>query len=304
MNTSPNWVIVFLGGLLSATLSFFPVLFHPAFILLSYLATLPLFLIGLGLGLYSLYGAALIASILVFIVEGALAGSEFFVLSALGPIFLVNRALLNRKKGGKIAWYPSTYLLRDLTLASAVVTVMALGVYLYFTHGESTQTFINNFLKVFDPEGKLKDVAPLLDMLFSLLPGFLALSWSVMMIINGTLAQGLLVRFHRNLRTSPTLKDLRAPDKLNLILGLTLLLALFGVGTLALVGKNFSIIFLLPFFLIGLGMVHNWLHKTSFATFGLTIFYFSLLTLFWPIFIVILIGILKPWIEKVTNTHE
>jgi hypothetical protein len=58
MNTSPNWVIIFLGGLLSATLSFSPALFHPAFILFSYLATLPLFLFGLSLGLYSLYGAA------------------------------------------------------------------------------------------------------------------------------------------------------------------------------------------------------------------------------------------------------
>jgi hypothetical protein len=295
---SPNWVIIFLGGLLSATLSFSPALFHPAFILLSYLATLPLFLIGLSLGLSSLYGAALIASILVFIVEGALAGSEFFVLSALGPIFLVNRALLNRKQEGKITWYPSTYLLRDLTLTSAVVTVIALGTYLYFTHGEDGQTFVNSFLKVFDSEGQLKDAKPLLQMLFPFFPGFFALSWSVMMIVNGTLAQSLLVRFHHNLRASPTLSNLRAPDKLTLILGLSLLLSLFGVGTLGLIGKNFTIIFLFPFFLIGLGMIHSWLHKTSFATLGLTIFYFCLLVLFWPIFIVILIGVLKPWIEK------
>ncbi|MDI9635931.1 DUF2232 domain-containing protein [Geitlerinema splendidum] len=298
MKTSPNWVIIFLGGLLSATLSFSPALFHPAFILFSYLATLPLFLIGLGLGLYSLYGAALIASILVFIVEGALAGSEFFVLSALGPIFLVNRALLNRKQKGNVIWYPSTYLLRDLTLASAVVTVIALGVYLYFSQGEDAQIFVNNFLKVFDPEGHLKDAKPILYMLFPFLSGFFALSWSVMMIINGTLAQGLLVRFHHNLRTSPTLNDLRAPDKLLPVLGLTLLLSLFGVGTLGLIGRNFTLIFLFPFFLIGLGMIHNWFHKTSFATLGLTIFYFCLLILFWPIFIVVLIGILKPWIEK------
>lgn len=298
MNTSPNWGIIFLGGLLSATLSFSPALFHPAFILFSYLATLPLFLIGLGLGLYSLYGAALIASILVFIVEGALAGSEFFVLSALGPIFLVNRALLNRKQGGKITWYPSTYLLRDLTLASAVVTVITLGAYLYFTQGTDTQTFVNNFLKVFDPEGQLKDAKSFLHMLFPFLPGFFALSWAMMMIINGTLAQGLLVRFHHNLRTSPTLSNLRAPDKMTLVLGLSFLLSLFGVGTLGLIGKNFTIIFLFPFFLIGLGMIHGWFHKTSFTTLGLTIFYFCLLILFWPVFIVILIGILKPWIQK------
>ncbi|MBL8677055.1 MAG: DUF2232 domain-containing protein [Alphaproteobacteria bacterium] len=298
MNTSPNWVIIFLGGLLSATLSFSPALFHPAFILFSYLATLPLFLIGLGLGLYPLYGAALIASILVFIVEGALAGSEFFIFSALGPIFLVNRALLNRKQKGNVTWYPSTYLLRDLTLASAVVVVIALGAYLYFSQGEDAQIFVNNFLKVFDPEGQLKDVKPILYMLFPFLPGFFAFSWSLMMIINGTLAQGLLVRFHHNLRSSPTLGNLEAPDKLTFVLGLTFFLSFFGVGTLGLIGKNFTIIFLFPFFLIGLGMIHSWLHKTSFAILGLTIFYFSLLLLFWPIFIVILIGVLKPWIEK------
>lgn len=298
MNMSPNWVMIFLGGLLSATLSFSPILLHPALILFSYLATLPLFLVGLGFGLYSLYGAALIASILVFIVEGALAGSEFFIFSALGPIFLVNRALLNRKQKGNITWYPSTYLLRDLTLASAVVVVIALGAYLYFFQGEDAQIFVNNFLKVFDPEGQLKDVKPILYMLFPFLPGFFAFSWSVMMIINGTLAQGLLVRFHHNLRPSPTLGNLEAPDKLTFVLGLTFFLSFFGVGTLGLIGKNFTIIFLFPFFLIGLGMIHSWFHKTSFTTLGLTIFYLCLLTLFWPIFIVILIGILKPWIEK------
>lgn len=298
MTNTSNWVIVLVGGLLSATLSFSHVLIHPSFVFLSYLATLPLFLIGLGIGLYPLYGAAILASILVFMTEGLLSGSEFFILSALGPVFLINRAVLHKTKGGKTYWYPVSHLLRDLTLASTLVMVLALGAFFYFTQGETPDSFVIKFLKTFDPEGAMKGAEPLLKMLFPFLPGFLALSWSFMMVINGALAQGLLVRFQKNLRPSPSLKKLHAPQYFALLLGLSLFLAVFGFEFLSILGKNFTLVLLLPFFIIGLGQIHGWVHKTSFPTFVLTLFYFCLLTLIWPAFIVCLVGLLKPLIEK------
>ena len=294
--------MMIVGGLLSATLSFSHIVFHPGFVFLSYLATLPLFLIGLGGGLSPLYGAAIIASAFVFLMEGFIPGAEFFILSALGPVFLTYRALLYRKKGEKAHWYPSSYLLRDLTAASTFVMVIALGMYFYFTHGVTPESFIGTFLKTIDPEGTMKGVEPILQMLFPFLPGFLALSWSFMVLINGALAQGVLVRFQKNLRPSPSLQDLKAPKYLSLFLGLSLFLAIFGVETLGIIGKNFTLVFLFPFFLIGLGLIHEWLHKSSFATFALTLFYFCLLVLLWPVFIVVVMGFLKPLIEKATQS--
>jgi hypothetical protein len=291
--------ITVLGGLLSATLSLLHLFSLPGLVFISYLAPLPLFLIGLSIGLRPLYGAALIATLLVLLLEGPVFGAEFFVFSALGPAFLINRALLNRKKSSKeVAWYPSSFLLRDLTLASGIVMVLALGIYLYLTQGSDVHTLMKTLLKTLDPQGHLKDAEPLLIKLFPFLPGFFALSWGVMMLINGTLAQGVLVRFKQNLRPSPSLEDLNTPGSFLILLGLSILLSWVGVGSLELLGKSATCVLILPFFLVGLGVVHKWIHKTPFAMVGLIIFYFLLLLFLWPALFVILAGILKPWIEK------
>lgn len=304
MSNSVKTTSMILGGLLSATLSLLHLFPAPGLIFISYLATLPLFLVGLGLGLRPLYGASLIATLLIVLLEGPLLGGEFFIFSALGSALLINRALLNRKNSsGKIDWYPASLLLRDLTLAAGLVMIIALSVYLYLTQGGDAHTLIKALLKAFDPQNHLKDAEPLLNTVFPFLPGFFAFSWTLMMLINATLAQGLLIRFKHNLRPSPSLIDLKTPRSFLFLLFLSLLLSMIGVGSLALLGKNSVLILLFPFFLVGLGMIHAWIHKTSFVTVGLTLFYVFMLLFIWPMFAVILIGILKPWIEKFTSSN-
>ena len=133
--------------------------------------------------------------------------------------------------------------------------------------------------------------------------GFFAFSWALMMLVNAALAQGLLVRFERNLRPSPSLENLSTPRSFLLLLLLSLLLSIIGVGSLELLGKNATFVLILPFFLVGLGCIHRWIHKTPYVTGGLTLFYLLLLLFLWPAFIVILIGILKPWIDKFTASN-
>lgn len=287
------------GGLASAALSLLYLLPIPGLAFLSYFSPLPFFLLGLSYGLRPLYGAVAIATLLVGISGGFFMGSEFFIFSGLGPAFLVNRALLNRVTPSKKRnWYPASFLLRDLTFAAGLIMLIGLGVYLYFTHGGDKQDVVTILLKNLDPQNQIREIEPLLKAILPLLPGFFALSWAVMMLINGTLAQGLLVRFQRNIRPSPTLKDLEAPKMFLILLGLSFLLSFIGLGPLELLGKNTALIMVFPFFLIGLGLVHVWLHKTSYASLGLTLFYFLLILLIWPALFVIFLGILKPWVEK------
>ncbi len=304
MNNSTTAVITVLGGLLSATLFLLHMFPLPGLALISNLAALPLFLIGLGLGLRPLYGAGLLATFFMLLLEGPITASVFVVLTVLGPTLLINRALLNRKKPlGKIAWYPSSLLLRDLTLISGIVMILALGIYLYLTQGGNLQILVKTLLKAFDPQGHAKDVEPLLISLFPFLPGFFAFSWALMILINGAIAQGLLSRFQRNLRPSPSLDNINVPKSFLILFGLSILLSAIGVGSLELLGKNATCVLLLPFFLVGLGIVHQWIRKTSFPIAGLTVFYFLLFLLFWPILFIILLGILKPWIEKAISPN-
>jgi len=299
MNNSALMAITVMGGLLSATLSVLHVFPIPGLVFFSYFATLPLFLIGLGVGLRPLYGAGLLASAIMLLIEGPYLAGEFFLFAFLGPAFLINRALLNRKKkSGEISWYPSSFLLRDLTLASAFVMLIAIGAYLIFTQGGDASTLIKPLLKNFDPHGQMKDAESLLTKIFPFLPGMYAFSWALMMLVNGSLAQGLLVRFNRNLRTSLTFKDLNVPMSFSILFALSLLLIFIGLGSLELLGKNTALLLSFPFFLVGLSLIHSWFHKTQYPTAGLTVFYFILLLLFWPAILVILLGILKPMIEK------
>jgi len=299
MNNTTQLALTILGGALSTALSVLYLITIPGLVLFSYLAPLPLFLLGLGIGLRPLYGAALIATLFIFLFEGPIPGGEYFLFSALGTAFLVNRALLNRKKSsGEIVWYPASRLLRDFTFAVGFIMVLALGGFLYLTHGGDTQSFVKLIVANFDPQGHMREAEPMLIKLLPILPGFFAFSWGVMMLINGALAQGLLVRFNHNLRPSPSLTDLTVPKSFTIAFGLLVLLSLVGIGYLEIIGKNGAFVLAFPFFLVGLGLVHHWLHKTAYATLGLTLFYFLLGIFLWPIFFVILLGILKPWIEK------
>lgn len=296
--------ISILGGLFSATLALLPLLVLPNLIVFSYLVPLPFFLLGLGVGLRPLLGAGLLATALVLLFEGPLPTAEFFLFSFLGPVFLVHRALLNHKKSsGEVVWYSPSFLLRDFTIFSGIVMIVALGVYLYWAKDGNLYALSKNFLSAFDPQGQVKNGEALLMKLLPFLPGLFAFSWMVMMLLNAAIAQGILVRIKANLRPTPSFRALQIPKSFLIAMGLSLVLSVVGVGTLELLGKNGALLLAFPFFLSGLGIIHFLLQKTSFAKIGLTIFYCVLIFFLWPALLVVLLGMLKPWIEKSPSTN-
>jgi uncharacterized protein YybS (DUF2232 family) len=286
------------GGLFSATLVLLPLMQIPSLVLLSCFTSLPFFLLGLRYGLQPLIGAGLVATLTVFLFEGPLLTTEFFLFSFLGPTFLVHRALMQgTTPSGERVWSSPSALLRDFTLLAGIIMIVALGVYLSFFQENNVQPFIRAFLQHVDPQA-LKDVEPLLATLFSFLPGFFTFSWMLLMVLNASVAQGILVRFNANLRPTPSFKAIQLPKNFLIAVGLSLALAFIGVGTLELLGKNAALVLSFPFFLTGLGIVHYLFHKTSFAKVGLTLFYCALLLFLWPALFVIFLGLVRPWIEK------
>lgn len=292
------------GGLISATLALLPMTLLPSLAFFSYFTPLPFFLLGLGSGLRPLLGAGLFATAIVFLFEGPVLTIEFFLFSVLGPAFLVHRALIKRKKtSGEIVWYSPSFLLRDFTLLAGIIMIFSLGGYLYLLQGQNIHKIIQIILTNFDPHGNIKDGETLLMTLFPFLPGFFTFSWMLMMLLNASIAQGFLGRIKANLRPTPSFKEIQLPSSFLIALGLSLLLSVIGVGTLELLGKNAAFTLTFPFFLTGLGIVHYLFHRTSFARVGLTLFYCFLLLFLWPAFLVVFLGMLRPWIEKVKPTN-
>lgn len=304
MNKSALTAIIGLGGLLSATLALTALAPFPGLVFFFCLAPLPLFLIGLSLGLRPLYGAILVAILGVLLIGGPIVAGELFILSFLGPAFLVNRALLHRKKSsGRIVWYPSSLLLRDLTFISGAIMLLCFGSYWYLTQGEDLQGMIKNLLTSINPQVYPPDLEAILGIAISFLPGFMALSWTFIMFLNGILAQNLLVKAKRNLRPSPAFQDIEISKSFLISLGVSILLAMVGVGYVQLLGKNSALILAFPFFVSGLEIIHKWLHKTSYPVVAFVAFYGILLFFSWVAFLIMLLGILKPWIEKSTQSN-
>ena len=141
-------LMTLLGGFTSAALGLCAdVFFFPGAIVLSYFNLLPLFLVGLSLGLRPLYGAAVVAIVLTFLIDTPLPAAQTLLAVLLGPIFLVNRALLHRtKSSGELSWYPSTQLLKVFTISLGVSLILAFSVYFYTTQGEDPKIYIHNLL--------------------------------------------------------------------------------------------------------------------------------------------------------------
>lgn len=292
------------GGLLSATLALLPLTLSTNLVLFSYFSSLPIFLLGLGIGLRPLIGAGFFATALVLLFQGPILSLEFFFFSFLGPAFIVHRTLLNYKNSlGETIWYPPSFLLRDLTLLSGIIAVFALGFYLYLTQGESVNTLTRVLLNTIDPQGHIKNAEDLFTKIFPFLPGLFTFSWMLMMLFNLIIAQEFLSRIKANLRPTPSFKVIQIPQSFLIVLGISLLLSFIGVGTLELVGKNATLILAFPFFLCGLGIVHFLFQKTPFAKAGLIVFYSVTLLFIWPAVLVVCLGMLRPWIEKPVTTN-
>lgn len=287
-----------LGGLTSALLALLPIILPPLFAL-SYFAPLPLFLLGLSQGLRPLLMAGALATTCILLCQLPLLAIEYCLLFFLSPAFVVQRMLVNWKEGpGKVTWYPLSYLLRDTTLFAGLILTFALGGYLYFTQGLNLQAIARTIMTHFDPEGYFHGAELVLVNLFPLLPGLLTFSWMLLLLLNTTIAQGLLSRKKANLRPSSTFEELEIPKSFFIAFALSIFLSFIGVGTLELIGKNGAIVLAFPFFLSGLGVVHALLNKTSFARVGLVAFYCMLIMSMWLSVIVVFIGMLRPWMKK------
>lgn len=298
VNTTP-FMRTALAGLTSAAFALVNFLPLPGLIIFSYFSALPLFLIGLAAGMPSFYGASLSATLLVFLGGGALAAGEFFLVSVFFSGILISRALLNRQTStGKPSWYPSSLLLRDFTLICLFICFLGCLLYIYLLHGRDVQLVLQPFFEKLDPEGQLQVSLPLLIKNLAVLPGIFAFSWGVMTLLNGAIAQGILVRYQRNMRPSLSLKSLTIPFGFMIAFGLCLLISVVGGGGVDVFGKSGACVLALPFFLIGLGMIHQWVALTSRSTLLLTLFYVFLAFLFWPTMLVILLGLLRPLLEK------
>jgi hypothetical protein len=292
------WLLAIGGGVVSAVI--YVLAGHGAFggMLLAYFAPLPVFAVGLGLGAAAGAISSLVAAVIMLIVGGFVAAAVYALMNAVPAIILLRQAMLSRtNEQGDQEWYPVGHLIvAASTIAAAIFTIGAFWFGATSAGLEDTvRTFVANLVQQMAPHIPDHQMEPLIQMVSRILPGFVGASWLIMIVINGAVAQGALVRFGKNLRPSPSLISMEFPQWFPILTAIAAAMAAILPGALGFFGQNLMIILVAPFFFMGLAVVHAVCRKRKSGAVLLVTFY-AFLTIFgWPAIFVVLLGLIEQW---------
>lgn len=296
----PTALVAALAGGAVSALFYAAVLFGgTGALILAYLAPLPLFLAGLWLGLGATAIAGGTAAVLVALATGSVTALLGYAISAAIPAaFVVRQALLARPSaGGGVEWYPPGLLLMGLTgfgIAAFFAAVL-------WTIGEPgglegvLRETLAGMVRAVAPEGKTA-TGPEAFGIARLMPGLVVVSWLLMTIINGALAQGLLMRFSRNRRPPMRITAVELPGWLPLAFALVVAGAALLPDMAGFLALNVALVLAVPFGFAGLAVVHAYAGRRKARVALLVGFYLFLFLFGWPIAVLVGLGVIEQWI--------
>ncbi|NQV46182.1 MAG: DUF2232 domain-containing protein [Rhodospirillaceae bacterium] len=295
-------LIAMAGGAISGFASMAFLWGIPGAILAVYLAPLPLLLVGLDHGIRAVSIAALGGIVFAGVFGGPMAGVLYAAVHAL-PMWiivwlaLIKQTVITPSGGTAEKWYPAGYILCILSVLAAGMMVVA------FVSAMPEQGGLIGMVKAYLEQvfsfmmPTLEDAAraELVDGIAPLFPGYLAISWVVMAAINASIAMAVLTRVGRTMRPKTKLTDLALQDWMSWALIGAAAMALLGQGELEYIGRNLALILAVPFFFLGLAVVHTVVRRVSFPGTLITAFYVMLILSGWIAMIVIGTGLIEQW---------
>lgn len=287
--------IAVLAGLVSCALFLSLISGLPGVVGLAYFVQLPLMMVGLTLG----PAASMIAAAGALITNGLIAGVVvallYAVLQAVPALMVVRQSLLFRQSEAGVEWYPPGLILAQLAAMAALGIAIA---YLWMI-GEpgGLPGAIEAFLAELMAQLGAGEGETDLGALVFLVPGLVAASWLIMVVLNAVLAQALAVRLGRNRRPSPAIADLQLPGWLWPLIGLTALLAWIGDGAPGFLGRSALIVLLVPYLILGLAVIHAVARRWARPGLGLTAVYLAVIVLGWPVLVVVALGLVEDWAQ-------
>lgn len=260
---------------------------------------LPLFAAGLGLGLAGAGFATLTAASAVAAVGGADASLLYILAVAVPVLLFVRFALLHRTTNdGDLEWYPPGLLLTWLTLYGcggflAIAVIAGAG-------ADGLQGMISRHVDEFRGMVAQSDeanarVEQIFDSIKLIFPFVVTSWWLVVFSVNSVLAQKFLAPRGWSRRPSPDLRTVALPEWLNGVVVAAAVVALVGSGWLGFVAVNIVLILCVPYFLVGLAVLHSvsaaWTGRTAI----LCAAYLFLLLFGWTALVVVGLGFVEYW---------
>lgn len=287
------------AGILSSLLAVSLVSGSGLALILAYLAPFPLFLVGLGKGGKAAFIAMLAGIAFCVLVGGPIVACIYAVMNAFPSWLAVRLLLTSRTENGQTEWFPAGNLLLTFSMYGSALFILAL-VYLI---GEGTNGFmqmVKDFLSsaiqtvaVSLEAGKQEQFV---EQMYPFFPAMVLVSWMMMTLINAVLAQWVLRKSGKTLRPSPKYGELRLPDLASWVFIACAAVAVIADGDLEFIARNLTAVSALPFFALGLTVVHTAVRRTRFVGALLCAFYLLLLLSVWVALPVIGLGLIEQWI--------
>jgi hypothetical protein len=299
------------AGVIAALLHLSVTLGSSGAFMLAYFAQAPIVATGLALGFMPAAVAAAIAAVLVALGSpGVGALSLFMLTSALPVLVIVYFAIQNRTRNGEgedgsIEWYPLGNLLGWLTILALAAFVIAYLVFLGAENGVrgATETYLRNVLGALrGVQADTTAVDQLISTMAAVFPAVAAASWLLMIVVNGVMAQKFLNAAGKNLRPMPVYREIEGPVWPAAVVVFGALMAIFG-GNATFFGLNLMLIGAIPFFFIGLAVLHSISAAWPGRLFLLVGAYLFLVLLVWPAAMVALLGLIEHWVRLRERMH-
>jgi hypothetical protein len=287
------------GGGLSALTSLLALAGTPAGAFAAYFAPLPLLLVGLGLGAGMVPLAGLVGVATIGTFGGLTAAALYGGIHAL-PSWLVVRQALD----GASAAAPASGPFRPIggIVCSLAVFAAALSVVAIFaaTGAEGIEVSLGEFLEatlaLALPTVAEADRSKLIEGILPMFVGAAAATWVLMMVVNSVFAQSLLTKRGWNLRPNPRWSDLALPQWMAWPLVGAAVVGLVAEGDVRFLARNLVVVFTVPYFFLGLAVIHALVRRLPSKTLVLTAFYLTLgLFFLFAAAVVAAVGMIEQW---------
>jgi hypothetical protein len=267
-------------------------------ILLVNLTQLPLFLAGLWLGPHAVAIAGAAGALGTFTAT-SLSGALLFLLAYAAPAAILSWQALRAREDehGRVWWYPAGYLVAWLI----ALGLGGLGVVALLLMGEPggmegvVRAVLEPQLALMlggENAERARELAPAMAAIF---PGIAATTWLAMTVMNGILAQRLLVWWKKNRRPTPGMAEIGLPFWVPVALAVALAAALLLPGTIGYLGRNALPVLTFGFFIAGLAVVHAMAARVSVARPMLAVVY-ALVLFVWPFAVAVaVLGLIEQW---------
>lgn len=287
------WLVALAAGLASGLLHIGGGFGTGSSLLLSQISALPIFLVALGVGYRPALLAAACGAILALLFGRGLAAVTYLLVDGVITVCLGRLALLSRAGEGRRDWYPAGHLLT--WLFALLAGCYGLALLAAAASGEGLLAHLSGMLDqaiaAFGDNLQARQ-ADMLRAAVVLVPGMLGAFVMLQTVVNALLAQSLLLRGGRAIRPAEAFTDLTLPRELAYILAAAVVAALLPTG-IAPVGLTLAILASVPYFLLGLAVVHALLARHPARGLLLALCYgalFLLLVIFAPVAI-LLVGL-------------